>query len=71
LIIPALFDMTETSLKNVTLTLISASITQMFRSSVLVFSATLAWIFLKKRLYRHHIVAICAVIIGIVMGGLS
>lgn len=71
LIIPALFDMTETSLKNITLTLISASITQMFRSSVLVFSATLAWIFLKKRLYRHHIVAICAVVIGIVMGGLS
>lgn len=61
----------ETSLKNVTLTLISTSVTQMLRSSILVFSASLAWIFLKKKLYRHHIASIAAIVIGIAMGGLS
>ena len=71
MIIPALFDNLETSLKNITLTLISTSVTQMFRSTVLVFSATLAYFFLKKKLYRHHVTSIFLVIIGIVLGGIS
>jgi drug/metabolite transporter (DMT)-like permease len=71
MLIPALFDNLETSLKNITLTLISASVTQMFRSTLVVFSATLAYFFLKKKLYRHHIFSILLIIIGIVLGGLS
>lgn len=71
LIIPALLDNLETSLKNITLFLISTSVTQMFRSTVVVFSATLAYFFLKKKLYRHHIFSILLIIIGIVLGGLS
>jgi hypothetical protein len=46
LIIPALLDNLETSLKNITLFLISTSVTQMFRSTSVIFSATLAYFFL-------------------------
>ena len=43
----------------------------MFRSSLVVFTATLAYFFLKKKLYRHHIASIIFIIIGIILGGLS
>ena len=71
ILIPAVFDMTETSLKNVTLTMISTSVTQMLRSSVVVFSALLALIFLKRKLYRHHVTSILIIVAGIFLGGLS
>ena len=71
ILIPSLFDMTETSLKNVTLAMISTSVTQMLRSSVVVFSALLALIFLKKKLYRHHVTSIGIIVTGIFLGGLS
>jgi drug/metabolite transporter (DMT)-like permease len=69
--IPSFFDLLETSLKNVTLTLISTSVTQMLRSSVVVFSALLSVMFLKRRLYRHHWTSIGAIVLGIALGGLS
>lgn len=43
----------------------------MFRSSVVVFTATLAFIFMKKKLYRHHVASIIMIIIGIILGGIS
>ena len=43
----------------------------MFRSSVVIFTATLAYLFLKKKLYRHHVASIILIIIGIVLGGIS
>ena len=63
--------MAETSLRNVTQTLISTSVTQMLRSTVVVFSAVLALIFLKKKLYRHHVTSIVIIVTGIFFGGLS
>jgi len=63
--------MAETSLRNVTLTMISSSVTQMMRSSVVVFSAVFALIFLKKKLYRHHVTSIVILVTGIFLGGLS
>ena len=63
--------MAETSLRNVTLTMISSSVTQMMRSSVVVFSALFALIFLKKKLYRHHVTSIVILVAGIFLGGLS
>jgi hypothetical protein len=38
---------------------------------VVVFTATLAFIFLKKKLYRHHLASIIMIIIGIILGGIS
>ncbi len=43
----------------------------MLRSSVVVFAALLAIIFLKKKLYRHHFVSILAIVIGLFCVGLS
>ncbi len=43
----------------------------MFRSSIVVFTAALAYIFLKKKLYRHHVASIGMIVIGIILGGLS
>ena len=43
----------------------------MFRSSLVIFTATLAYFFLKKKLYRHHVASIIMIIIGIILGGLS
>ena len=71
LALPSSFDIIETSFKNVTLVLISASVTQMLRSSVVVFTAFLALIFLKKILYRHHYSSLSAIILGIFLVGLS
>ncbi len=51
LCLPASFDIIETSFKNITLTLIAASVTQMLRSSVVFFTAMLALLFLKRKLY--------------------
>lgn len=51
--------------------MIATSITQMLRSSLVVFSALLALIFLKKKLYRHHVSSIAIIVLGISLGGLS
>lgn len=63
--------MLETSFKNITLTLIAASVTQMLRSSVVIFTAILALLFLNKRLYLHHWTSMAAIILGIVLVGLQ
>ena len=69
LAIPAFFDIVENALKNVSLTLITPSILQMCRSSVVVFTAFLAVCFLRKRLYRHHWSSIGAIVLGIALCG--
>ena len=71
LAVPSFLDMLETSFKNITLTLISASVTQMLRSSVVIFTALLALIFLNKRLYLHHWTSMAVMILGIFLVGLQ
>ena len=71
LALPSFLDMLETSFKNITLTLISASVTQMLRSSVVIFTALLALIFLNKRLYLHHWTSMAAMVLGIFLVGLQ
>ena len=41
----------------------------MLRSSVVIFTALLSVIFLKKKLYRHHVTALVAVVLGIFLVG--
>jgi drug/metabolite transporter (DMT)-like permease len=43
----------------------------MLRSSVVVFAALLAIIFLKAKLFKHHILSILAVVAGLAFVGLS
>ena len=58
-------------MRNVSNNMIAPSISQMLRSSVVVFAAILAVIFLKSKLYKHHYVSILAIIIGLAFVGLS
>ena len=67
--IPAILDGIENVLKNISLTMISGSIVQMLRSSVMLYCALLAMIFLKKRLYRHHWTSMAVIAIGVVLIG--
>ena len=69
--IPALFDMVETSLKNITLVLIATSVTQMLRCTILIITYVLGILFLKRKVYRHHVSAILLMITGIILGGIS
>lgn len=71
LAIPSFFDLFEHILRNISNNMISPSVSQMLRSSVVVFTAFLAVMFLKKKLYRHHIVSIIAIVIGLFCVGLS
>ena len=68
---PAAFDLSEQCLKNVTLTLIATSVTNMLRSSVILFTAVLARLFLKRKLHFRHFAGLLGIILGISMVGLS
>jgi len=70
-VVPALCDMTATSCMYVGLALTDASIFQMLRGSVIIFTAALSVIFLKRRLYAYNYVGIGSVIVGTVLVGLQ
>jgi hypothetical protein len=69
--IPSLFDIIETSLKNITLILIATSVTQMLRCTILIITYVLSIMFLSRNVYRHHVSAIVLMMAGIVLGGIS
>ncbi|TNV78092.1 hypothetical protein FGO68_gene7334 [Halteria grandinella] len=71
LIIPGIFDIGEHIFRNVSIALISPSINQMLRSSVVVFAALLLVFFLKGKLYRHHWLSIGCIVAGLVFVGLA
>ena len=70
-VVPALCDMTATSCMYVGLALTDASIFQMLRGSVIIFTAALSVVFLKRRLYAYNYVGIACVIVGTVLVGLQ
>ena len=67
--IPSIFDVLGTTIKNFGLVVVSASIYQMIRNSGTLFVAILSVIFLKKKLYRHHILGISLIVIGVLLTG--
>jgi len=70
-LLPALCDMTATSAMYVGLALTDASIFQMLRGSVIIFTAALSVIFLKRRLAAFNYIGIALVIIGTVLVGMQ
>jgi drug/metabolite transporter (DMT)-like permease len=68
---PAICDMTATSLMYVGLTMTYASVFQMLRGAVIIFTGILSLIFLKRRLKLYHWVGMIAVLIGLAVVGLS
>lgn len=69
--IPSWLDMTESVLKNLATTMIATSIVQMLRTTIFIYCALLALIFLKKRLYKHHWASMATIIVGVITVGLS
>ena len=71
LAIPACFDVIGSTLMNIALTLINASIYQMLRGMLVIVTAFMSIIFLKAKLYRHHWTSLTVLFIGVFMVGLS
>ena len=71
LIIPALCDFFGSTLMTFGLSMMAGSIYQMFRGSLIIFTAIFSVIFLKNKLYKHHFLALFFVISGLMLVGLS
>jgi len=71
LIIPALCDFFGSTIMTFGLTLMAGSVYQMFRGSLILFTAIFSVVFLGNKLYRHHYVALTLVISGLLLVGLS
>jgi len=69
--IPAMCDMTATSIMYIGLSLTYASVYQMLRGSVVIFTGIFSVVFLKRRLQSFHWVGMVLVLIGLAFVGLS
>jgi drug/metabolite transporter (DMT)-like permease len=71
LAIPASFDIIGSSLMNVALTLIPASIYQMMRGMIIIVTTVMSIIFLKRKYYRHHWTSVAVIFLGVAIVGAS
>ena len=71
LAIPAACDTIGSTLMNIALTMVPASIYQMMRGIVVIITAGMARIFLSKKQYPHHITSLLVLFLGIFLVGLS
>eukprot|EP00127_Corallochytrium_limacisporum_P003252 Clim_evm101s147 gene=Clim_evmTU101s147 len=69
--LPTLCDMTATTLMNIGLLFTTASVYQMLRGAMVLFTAIFSVIFLKRKLTLHHYVGLFGVVTGIVLVGMS
>lgn len=70
-LIPSFFNLIVVSTKNVALVLMAASVVQMLRSSLVMFTALQSVLFLKRILYRHHWSSLTAILGGVILVGIS
>jgi len=70
-ILPAMCDMTATSLMYVGLTMTYASVFQMLRGAVVIFTGILSLIFLKRKLLGFHWIGMVLVLMGLGTVGLA
>lgn len=71
LAIPACCDITGTTLMNVGLLFVAASIYQMTRGALVLFVGTFSVIFLKRKLYLYHWLSLLVVVTGVGLVGLA
>lgn len=71
LAIPAAFDIIGSSLMNVSLTLIPASVYQMLRGMIIIVTSVMSIIFLNRKLFRHHWSSVCVIFLGVALVGLA
>jgi len=71
LAIPAAFDCTASTLMNIALTMVAASVYQMLRGMIIIITAVMSIVFLKRKLYRHHWTSMGFIFLGVVLVGLA
>jgi drug/metabolite transporter (DMT)-like permease len=71
LAVPACFDIIASSLMNVALTMVAASVYQMLRGMKVIVTAAMSILFLKKKLYRHHWSSVGVIFLGLVLVGIA
>jgi drug/metabolite transporter (DMT)-like permease len=71
IILPTIFDLLEALCSNVGLTLIAASIAQMLRATLILFTAFFSVLILHMKLFKHHYLSLSLILIGIISLGLS
>ncbi|KAK5046647.1 hypothetical protein LTR84_007408 [Exophiala bonariae] len=71
LAIPACCDITGTTLMNVGLLFVAASIYQMTRGALVLFVGLFSVIFLKRKLFLYHWVSLFIVVLGVALVGLA
>ncbi|KAI9473406.1 MAG: hypothetical protein EXX96DRAFT_577827 [Benjaminiella poitrasii] len=69
--IPTLCDLTATTVMNVGLILTSASVYQMLRGAVVIFTGIFSYLFLNRRLRGYEWLSLVMVVVGVGMVGLS
>jgi len=69
--IACLFDWTATTLVNMAYICIPASVVQMTRGAIVIFTCALSVLFLGRRQYRYHMVGVGFVALGITLVSLS
>jgi drug/metabolite transporter (DMT)-like permease len=69
--IPTAFDIAETMCSNIALTMLVASVTQMLRATLIIFTAAFSVWILKMKLYKHHYFSLMLIVAGLVLVGLS
>merc|ERR1719230_2386584 len=69
--IACLFDWTATTLVNMAYVCIPASVVQMMRGAIVIFTCLLSVFFLGRRQYRFHVVGVSFVALGITLVSLS
>jgi len=69
--IPAMCDVVASTLMFIALTMVDASVYQMMRGLIVFITALFSIIFLKRVLYRHHYTALCFIVGGIALVGVS
>jgi len=71
LAIPACFDIVASTMMNIALTMVAASVYQMLRGIKIIITAGFSIIFLKKKLYRHHWSSIACIFLGLILVGVA
>lgn len=70
-LIPCLCDWTATTLVNSAFIFIPASVVQMTRGAIVIFTAMMSVMFLGRRQHMYHLVGVALVVIGITLVALS
>jgi drug/metabolite transporter (DMT)-like permease len=69
LIIPATLDFCASTIMSFSLTMMAASVYQMTRGSIMIFTAIFSVIFLKTKLFKHEIFSLMIIFVGLFIVG--